>query len=110
MIELFFLKFKPFFLQLWPLFGGRLTKPVRGKLFYVPQVRQSALIDNKILSSFFDCVYKYLTYLIVCLSQRPYMTLGTLRDQVIYPDTLEDQRKKGISDQVMMSSSFTHLK
>ncbi|XP_075689298.1 ATP-binding cassette sub-family D member 3 [Rhinoderma darwinii] len=55
--------------ELWPLFGGSLTKPERGKLFYVPQ--------------------------------RPYMTLGTLRDQVIYPDTQDDQKSKGISDKVL---------
>jgi len=51
---------------LWPLFGGTLVKPSRGKLFYVPQ--------------------------------RPYMTLGTLRDQVIYPHTKADFESKGMTD------------
>ncbi|XP_041976654.1 ATP-binding cassette sub-family D member 3 isoform X1 [Aricia agestis] len=53
--------------ELWPLFGGTLTKPPKGKLFYVPQ--------------------------------RPYMTLGTFRDQVIYPQTHEEMVRRGRSDE-----------
>lgn len=52
--------------ELWPLFGGRLVKPSKGKLFYVPQ--------------------------------RPYMTLGTLRDQIIYPHSEKEFRSKGLTD------------
>uniref|UniRef100_A0A914L7T3 ABC transporter domain-containing protein n=1 Tax=Meloidogyne incognita TaxID=6306 RepID=A0A914L7T3_MELIC len=52
--------------ELWPLWGGKLIKPEKGKLFYVPQ--------------------------------RPYMTIGTLRDQVIYPDSPADARRKSFTD------------
>lgn len=52
--------------ELWPAFGGTLTKPHAGKLFYVPQ--------------------------------RPYMTIGTLRDQIIYPDSIGNMKMKGFTD------------
>lgn len=53
--------------ELWPLFGGTVTKPDLGKLFYIPQ--------------------------------KPYMTVGSLRDQVIYPDTIIEMKQKKVTDQ-----------
>ena len=56
--------------DLWPLWGGSVTKPAASKLFYVPQ--------------------------------KPYLALGSFRDQVIYPDTREDALEKGVDDERLM--------
>jgi ATP-binding cassette, subfamily D (ALD), member 3 len=57
--------------ELWPIFGGTLTKPERNGLFYIPQ--------------------------------RPYLTLGSLRDQIIYPHSLGEMQKSGRTDADLMT-------
>ncbi|KAI9311286.1 ABC transporter transmembrane region 2-domain-containing protein [Dichotomocladium elegans] len=32
------------------------------------------------------------------IPQRPYLSLGTLRDQILYPDTIDDMKKRGVTD------------
>lgn len=59
--------------ELWPIFGGELTKPPRGKLFYIPQ--------------------------------KPYMTLGSLRDQLTYPHSGAEAKRRGATDDILE----THL-
>lgn len=52
---------------LWPVYGGRVSKPPNNEFTYIPQ--------------------------------RPYLSLGTLRDQIIYPDTVDEMRAKGVKDE-----------
>lgn len=60
--------------ELWPVFGGKVSKPSIEKIFYIPQ--------------------------------RPYLPNGTLRDQLIYPHTKQEQHKRGITENVRLFSFY----
>lgn len=70
---------------LWPIYNGTLQipKPIEGK----------------------PCMFY--------IPQRPYLSIGSLRDQIIYPDTLNDMIKKNITEQnlleIMKMVSLEHV-
>ncbi|KAI6079099.1 ATP-binding cassette sub-family D member 2 [Aix galericulata] len=98
---------------LWPVYEGVLYKPPPQHMFYIPQRlrmspsfppqftmvskqrhdRMSASSSDSLLfppsASWWWKQHDY----------RPYMSIGTLRDQVIYPDSVEDMHEKGYQDQ-----------
>ncbi|KAI0225955.1 ATP-binding cassette long-chain fatty acid transporter pxa2 [Massospora cicadina] len=60
---------------LWPVRGGRVVRPSAS-----PEGRPGMFY----------------------IPQRPYLSLGTLRDQIIYPHTVQDMHRRGIRDEDLL--------
>jgi ATP-binding cassette subfamily D (ALD) long-chain fatty acid import protein len=43
------------------------------------------------------------------IPQRPYLAIGSLRDQVIYPHTVQDMHSANITDKVPLFYLFVYL-
>ena len=47
-------------------------------------------------------IYRPVTSEMFYVPQRPYLTIGKLRDQIIYPNTIEQMKLKSINDLDLM--------
>lgn len=80
---------------LWPLYGGTLHRPPVADMFYIPQ-RPYMPLGKFTRSVHFIVVYSTGIFI---HTKNCNLSTGTLRDQVTYPDRLNDMRAKGITDE-----------
>lgn len=66
--------------ELWPLHSGTVVKPRKEDILFIPQ--KPYLVQGNAHGNFY-----YLTF------------VGTLRDQIIYPHSVEDMLKNNVTDE-----------
>lgn len=87
---------------LWPVWSGSLSKPSRGEIFFVPQ----RCVCSSLVNPEKSVLTRQLNHLAV---HRPYLSLGSLRDQIIYPHALSDMKAHGRTDEELMVRPLFHL-